>query len=398
MDIELLSSDGLSTWCERIDIPSAALPALQETAAQIRADGELHAIFAAFYEKTALRGEWQREWAAPEVDPLVSARLGERASQFYLLAFMAALPSTWQKYQQLGISLEIFQATMLDFRYYMQDYFDLHGVWGYATFPWLWRHMTGELYRLGRLQYMLIPFSGGVTALRKRAAGAQDSPEILLLADPDLPLRADGCAWNAGLSPEAKTPPGPDAWTPLFEAGPDGWRGHAVSPYGRVEKQAGFFPATDWEVILQRGDTVLDLHIPRKDPLNAHTCGASYAEALAFFARTFPERPAKALFCHTWMFSPQLQQFLPPSSNVVHFQREFYLYPYAGSPSYLWNFVFGDKYPQRENAPRDTHLRRAVLECLESGGEIFDVPGVLFHAPAEWGTQPYMRRADAAAA
>jgi hypothetical protein len=389
MDIEILTEAGLSAWCERIAVPPAALPALRETAAQICADAELYAIFAAFHEQTAVRGEWQREWVSPQYDPLVTERLGERAVQFYLLAYMAALPYTWQVYQRRGISLEIFQATMLDIQFYMQDYFDLHGTWGYTVFPWLWRHLAGELFRLGRLQYMLTTFSGGVTVLRRRA-----NQEILLLADPQQPLRADGWAWGAGLAEGAKTPPSSATWQPLFEAQADGWRGHSVSPYGWVEKNPRFLPAAEWEVALQQGDTVLDLHIPRRDPLNAQTCGASYAEALAFFARVFPERTPKALYCHTWMFSPQLQQFLPPESNVVRFQREFYLYPFAGSVNFLWNFVFGDKYPQRESAPRDTGLRRAALDWLENGGEIFDLPGLMFHTPGEWGSQPYMRAWD----
>jgi hypothetical protein len=35
-----------------------------------------------------------------------------------------------------------------------------------------------------------------------------------------------------------------------------------------------------------------------------------------------------------------------------------------------------------------------VLDWLEAGGEIFDLPGVRFHPPEEWGSQPYMREWD----
>ena len=45
-------------------------------------------------------------------------------------------------------------------------------------------------------------------------------------------------------------------------------------------------------------------------------------------------------------------------------------------------------------APRDTSLRRGVLDWLAAGKELFDLPGVLFHAPEEWGTQPYMSAWD----
>jgi len=37
-------------------------------------------------------------------------------------------------------------------------------------------------------------------------------------------------------------------------------------------------------------------------------------------------------------------------------------------------------------------LQRGVLDWIDHGGEIFDLPGILFHSPEEWGTQPYMRR------
>ncbi|WP_167324079.1 hypothetical protein [Paenibacillus lactis] len=35
---------------------------------------------------------------------------------------------------------------------------------------------------------------------------------------------------------------------------------------------------------------------------------------------------------------------LPPSSNIVKFQKQFYVYPTAGSERFLWNFVFNEMY------------------------------------------------------
>ncbi len=392
MDIELLSPERLAYWCDLIEIPDQAVAALQEIATQINADEELRSIFAAFHEKTARCGEWQREWAPLPFDTAVQAQMGERTSLFYLLAHLSALPFSWQTYQKLDISMEIFKATMLDFRFYMEDYYDLHGHWGYAQFAWIWRHLACELFRLGRMQYMLAPFEGGVTAFRYRSsqgAGPAPLPSPLLLADPRQPLRPDGYAWGAGQSDEEKTPEGAGSWRPTFLVTPNGWSGYPVLPDGRVQKPPVWLPATQWDIILRKGDMVLDLHIPRKDPLNAETCSASYAQAMEFFGRVFPTRPFKALYCHTWMFTPQLQQFLSPESNLVKFQREFYLYPFAGNVGFLWTFVFGEKYPDRQTAPRDTSLRRAVLDWLENGGEIFDLPGLMFHPPQEWGAQPY---------
>jgi hypothetical protein len=54
---------------------------------------------------------------------------------------------------------------------------------------------------------------------------------------------------------------------------------------------------------------------------------------------------------------------------------------------FLWNFVFGGKHADPVTAPRDTTLRRAVLDHLAAGGEIFELSGLRFRTPQEWGTQ-----------
>jgi hypothetical protein len=398
MDIELLNTERLDAWGRRLNFPSEAITALQATASQIAGDAELLSIFTEFHQRTALRGEWHRQWSDLPVDERVQARLGDRTSQFYLLAYMAALPYTEVRYRQLGVGMDIFQDTMRDFLNYLGDYYDLHGYWGYAQFAWIWRHLSCELFRLGRLQYMLAPFHSGVTAYRRktkeqRCLGADgDLPDldILLLADPNQALRADGHAFGIGqiLDKDELLPP--EVWKPVYEASTSGWRGHVVNPYGFVHPKPVFLPRAEWDLILQNGDTVLDLHIPRKDPLTDETCSTSFRQAIEFFTRVFPDRPWKALYCHTWFFTPQLQTFLTPDSAIVKFQREFYLYPFPGNVGFLWSFVFGEKYPDPFTAPRDTSLRRAVLDWLAQGKEIFDLPGIMFHTPEEWGAQPYM--------
>jgi hypothetical protein len=407
MDIELLNSECLAKWGARLKYPAEGVDALQAIASLVREDGELRLIFEAYHDRTARRGEWHREWSDFPVDERVQARLVERTSLFYLLAYMAALPSVEARYRQLGVSMEIFDDTMKDFLNYLRDFHDLRGYWGYAQFAWIWRHLTCELFRLGRLQYMLAPFHSGVTAFRRKpsAGGRRQKPaqglslgsdgdlaslDIVLLADPSQPLRADGYAFGAGQHLSNNEASSAQAWKPAYEESTAGWRGHLVTPYGCVRPQAIFLPRAEWDLILQEGDTVLDLHIPRKDPLTTETCADSYRQALEFFSRVFPERPWKALYCHTWFFTPQLQAFLPLESSIVKFQREFYLYPFPGSVGFLWSFVFGEKYPDPATAPRDTSLRRAVLDWIGQGKEIFDLPGVMFHAPEVWGTQPYM--------
>jgi hypothetical protein len=395
MEIEVLNEDRLRFWCNRIGIPGEAINELAQVAETVRQNDSLLKIFSDFHEKTAIRNEWHREWSEIPVDPNIQAFFGERTSMFYLLAYLAALPYTEREYLRRGISADIFNDTMLDFPYYIGDAFELDGRWGYHQFMWIWRHLSCKLFRLGRLQFMLKPFEDKVTAFRNK----QDS-RILLLADPELKLRSDGYALGAGKLPEQARPflPEPkqdeNGWQPVFQVLKNGWKGNPVSPYGRVIKNPAFLDKADWEVILQSGDAVLDIHIPRKDRFCVEDCRDSISQANQFFSQQFPEQPFKALFCHTWFFTIQLQQILPPTSNIIRFQREFYLYPFPGNLGFLWGFVFGERKIDLENIPRDTYLRRSVLDWIENGKELFDLPGLYFQSPTEWGSQTYMSQWD----
>jgi hypothetical protein len=391
MDIEILNGERLCYWCDQIDIPQEAVDELIGIARTVKEQPALFEIFASFHEKTALRGEWRQDWSPLPVDPEVAATFGNQASMFYLLAYLAALPYVAQSYKRMGIGMDVFHDTMLDFQLWMIHYKNVYGYWGFAQFMWIWIHMACKLFRLGRLQYILGSFDYGVTFFRKKQTG-----EILALADPALRLRADGYAAGAGRRPLPGNQPLPEPateegdWQPVFEASPEGWRGNPVSPYGFAIKRDTFLPRLEWEVALQKGDTVLDLHIPRNDPFTVEACRASLRRAYDFFPQKFPDRPFRAATCHTWFFTAQLQDLMPPESNIIRFQREFYLFPYPGGPGFLWTFVFTEKYQDPATAPRDTSLRRAVLDWLGEGKELFDLAGVLFNPPEAWGSQVYM--------
>jgi len=395
MVIELLDDVGLRAWGARLALPEAAVDELAAVAQMVREDETLSAIFAEFHLKTAVEGRWHREWTPLPFDERVQAVLSERVSLFYLLAYLAALPYAEREYRRRGIGMDIFLATMSDLRIWFCHEYDLDGNWTFRQFSWVWRHLSCELFRLGRMQYMLKPFDGSVSAYRRRGTG-----EIRLLAGAEMLLRPDGNALGAGRTrPEDpffqdRSQPIDEVWSPVFEARRDGWWGHPVSPYGCVLKDPRLLPCADWEPVLQPGDTVLDMHIPRKDPFTLEACRDSLRQAYEFFGQQAPDRPFKAGYCHTWFFTPQLNQILPPESNILRFQREFYLYPFPGTPAFLWDYVFGEKVRSLAQAPRDTSLRRSVLDWLKGGGEMFDLAGVTFHGPEEWGSQPYIARWD----
>jgi hypothetical protein len=113
--------------------------------------------------------------------------------------------------------------------------------------------------------------------------------------------------------------------------------------------------------------------------------------AKEFFPRYFPEKAFDAFACGTWLFDPQFQQLLPASSNIVRFQKEFYLYPFKGDDSGTFHFVFGEKPSDLSLAPRDTLLRRKILEHIAAGGHFYAEGGFILMNDLHWGQEVYQK-------
>ena len=127
---------------------------------------------------------------------------------------------------------------------------------------------------------------------------------------------------------------------------------------------------------------VISVHIPQTGPLRPKDVDASFARAAEFFARYFPDTPAHALHCNSWLLDPRLAQVLRPESNLVSFQRRWRLTgePREADASIIY-FVFRRRaLPGQEldltGLPRRTSLERAVLEHLDAGGHWYSYSGL----------------------
>lgn len=123
----------------------------------------------------------------------------------------------------------------------------------------------------------------------------------------------------------------------------------------------------------QRGDGVIDLHIPDAGPLIQKAVDASLDEARVFFPRHFPDERYTDFACGSWLLDPQLREYLPEDSNIIRFQRRFELEPYEEVEGLdgdveVRRFVFRDLTTPLDELPRGTVLQRAVIEHLKAGG------------------------------
>ncbi|MCG3148636.1 MAG: hypothetical protein PCFJNLEI_02081 [Verrucomicrobiae bacterium] len=143
---------------------------------------------------------------------------------------------------------------------------------------------------------------------------------------------------------------------------------------------------TDGEPVLAPGDLVIDIHIPEGGPMDFDACGAALRQAVEFLPKHLPTpAPPVAFYCCSWFLDPQYAQILPANSNIVRFLREFYLYPVPSDDREAFRRVFGEVPRDLATAPRDTALRRAMLDFKLAGGQLRYCAGFKLLAGWRWG-------------
>ncbi|MFB3882406.1 MAG: acyltransferase domain-containing protein [Armatimonadota bacterium] len=312
--------------------------------------------------------------------PVLKASLGADAGLFYLLLVLSNLPAMRQVHRSHQVPEAIVQDTMRDVDNWLSTREETLGLMP-VNVAWLSNHLSGNIYRLGRLQFQFADCQYDIRVLRHRVSRA-----VLALA-------GDGVRYNAaGQVPESGG--GSDGWTARLSVGDDAITGYPIVPVGKAVASEVTLPADEWETALAKGDPVLNIHIPGGGPLAHDLCGDSIRQALDFFPRHFPERPFAAFCCGSWILNTWLQEALPATANLVRFQREFYLFPIRLSGEWALRHVFDEVPEDLSQAPRDTQLRRAMLDQLASGQPIPTGGGGCFMLPEDfrWGEQVYLNQ------
>jgi hypothetical protein len=316
--------------------------------------------------------------------------VGESAPLFYLLALLGEIPALQALYDAHAVPSAVRRATLHDIERWTDDYRRATGVWGLAArhLPWYWLHVHGEVYELGRLQYQPRPWQMPVRAYRHAA-----TRKVVALSDDGVRYCADGQRDPEGRDSAGGSVDHDGAWTARLTVDQHEVAGHRILPVGRAERAVTRLPRAEWREVLAPGAPVLSLHIPRGASLDIEACRRSLEEALGFFPTHFPDQPFQAFACQSWLLDAQLEERLPETSNIVRFLRQMYLLPVAGDGSGAFFFIFGEVPADLSRAPRDTTLRRALIDHVRGGGRWRG--GACFLLPEDlpaWGTGTY--RAD----
>ena len=330
----------------------------------------------------------------------VAEAFGEEVNALYLLLALDAVRQLRAIHSRRGIPEEVTRMTATALANAARRYSEWNGG-KVGLEDWVLRYWfnvvgSGDLYRLGRMEFIWQPFEGHVRVYRHRQTG-----EVRVLAEDGVNFTSEGFQPFAIREEEIVhygwTLDDREVWTANIretETKETGTTvsGSPISPLGYAVREEITLPLADWELLFRHGDPVLEMHIPNFAPLSLELLKDSFEQALAFFPRYHPERPFAAFSCNSWLFNTQWVEMLPPTSNVLAFQRQGYLFPIASDGLEGTYFLFGTWLIDLDRAPQDTTLRRAVVNHLKNGGKLRT--GGFFLLPSDvekFGNEPYRR-------
>jgi hypothetical protein len=377
-EVPFLAEGFIEYACRFCAHPEEIRQAFQRAAARYRSDHGCSRIawflYRLYHREPMPSGAEVFNW------PFVRSVLAEPYAMIPALVLLAGVPRLRALHGRRQIPEEITRVTLRDIEIWTRHFRREYGYWGLKNMGWPTNHFAGRLFRLGRLQFMHIDYKGTVRAFVHRQTG-----RTVALWSGEAKVRRDGYidGTNDIFDEEAR----PREFTLTDDAA----FGCPVDPRGFVLPETVTLPLAEWRPALSPGDPVLDIHIPEDGKMDFDACGESLRQARDFYARYFPDRPRAAAFvCGTWFFDAQYQQLLPPSSNIVRFQREFYLYPMLSHDREAFWRVFGELPEDPATIPRDTTLRRAMLEFKQSGGLLRSAAGFRLVDEIEWGSERYL--------
>jgi hypothetical protein len=278
---------------------------------------------------------------------------------FFVFVFLAALPALREIHRRHAIPADIARDTLSDLELWIRTYRQWYGCWGFDERRWLFHHFRGKLYKLGRLQFLLDRLEDDLHLLR-----SQETSDLMMLAPREATYRPDG-QFDGTNGVWAKSPQKAD-----YREADETYKGIFIAPQGHITGKTVELRKSRWKEVLKKEDPALSFHIPATGPMDPGECWESFAQAAKFFPRHFPGQPFKAFFSHSWLYDPQLARYLPEQSNIVQFQRTFYLYPLQGAnDKQIFERVFGPAFPGVHRAVAQTSLQKAVLEHVRSGGQ-----------------------------
>ncbi len=367
----LVDESWLKDLIHEYNILAQVWPQISQAAAEI---AQNKALLAYLLLLQAALADRQAFWQEKELIQLPRPDGQAESLGYDLLVFFLVPPTiagSWAAWSDQAIPHKIRWASLQSYEQSLLLHRRREGKWGYSLGDLSWNlgFADGLTLRIGRLNMQKGQhFAGHIKVY------ADGSGRLVTLAH-GLRLHQSGFALGSpGLTDET------GSWLPLVEEDSSTIRGYPVLPDGRAGQTTISLARDQWQLVLEKGDPVINVHIPPDEPLSPALCAESYRQTIELYRTCFPDFKAKAFSCHSWLMDPQLALLLPESANIVRFMRQYTIFPAVSNGQAVFRFVFEKDQPDLRQLPESTSLERALKQHYLAGRYIYQ-PGGYFMIP-----------------
>ncbi len=299
---------------------------------------------------------------------------GPEYRYYLLIPLIHTIPDSFAAFRKRGIPENIIYDTMMEYDDCMYVYsLHNHGKHGInpRLFSWMLLYVNNNNVRIARFNFEMKPeFADDVRVFKN------DAGEICILAD-GMRVQSKGrVLGSAGCEDEL------GAYDVNITETNESYIGYPVNAEGLVEDKQRELSKSRWSVVLEKGDKVISVHIPRRGDLSRTTCEETYSLAREFFEKYYPDFDYKVFRCVSWLMDRQLKKLLKPGSNIADFLSKYTPYPVKsmGQGVFYFAFQFPD-YTDIANLdytllPENTSLERALKKHYLKGDYVYEVGGV----------------------
>ncbi|MEG0371631.1 MAG: acyltransferase domain-containing protein [Clostridium sp.] len=271
---------------------------------------------------------------------------------FFLLVAVLKIDSLYDFYKDKKIPDDILIDTLGDVKVWVNNHFNKTGRHGLGDLNWLYFHLRGDLFRIGRLQFMKVPFKGDVRVYKQLVT---DFPLILSCGNlkydfPGNKIDEKECFLSTYIESNLTV-----TANPIRE--------------GKCLKDPMTINKCDYSLEIQHDSILLDMHIPQGDKLNIPLCIDSMKKAIIFYYKHFNSQIIKGFTCKSWLLNQNFKYILDESSNISKFASMFYVYPSVSTDKQMYARVFNGETDinNLEKLPNKTKLQEAIIKGINDG-------------------------------
>ena len=289
--------------------------------------------------------------------PSLDSFLGKYAGMFYLLTALSAAGKILQTFNNLHIP----ESYAFDCLRWLAGSIEIYHL-SHDNFPgqdkrqtyWVRHYADGRLFRLGRLEFMRRELDKRFPLVyRNRSDGS-----LLALCGEAWKLDVNG--WRLPDDDDKKT-----YVISSLKGNASTIVGIPISQDGRALVDEKTTLSLDrWEKVMEPGYFALDVHIPGGGKMTLEAVKDSFAQAIDFYARYFPNQPFIAFICISWLLNPDFMRLLP-QSNIAKFMAGLHLFPCVSTGKDGMFFIFGNEDIPANQLPKNNPVQKVMAEILQ---------------------------------